>query len=203
MKPIPFHLPSGGLWRHLLGQMSFGSFWVEDVTAKHHEMVFHFHFLEIYYDIITVDPWKWTRNLNITQLRRKILFQTFISGFHINCPRCSSWGKTKTTGEMSVHEQYCPDGRLLSAQLNNNCSMEQGPPRWVWYSRWLLKCISLVFPGFRKQDLDTSLTITITFTFTTTTLPELTIIFRQWKILGIPKKVRERHPPTKHQFSRG
>ena len=72
-------------------------------------------------------PWKWTWKLKITQLKRKIIFQTSIDGFPVNFSVCSSGGKTKK-GEMSIHEQYCPDGRLLSAPLFNGTRV---PPLWV------------------------------------------------------------------------
>ena len=36
-------------------------------------------------------PWKLTWNLQITQLKRKIIFQTSILGFHVNFRRCRFW----------------------------------------------------------------------------------------------------------------
>ena len=82
-------------------------------SKKHHRMVFHCHILHHYYTPQTEHgSWK---NHPIEKENHEI--QTSISGFHVNFPGCSSWSKTKRTGEMSIHEQYCPDGRLLFAQL--------------------------------------------------------------------------------------
>ena len=36
-------------------------------------------------------PWSLTWNLKITCLKRNVIFQTFIFGFHVNFQRCSKW----------------------------------------------------------------------------------------------------------------